>query len=152
MLQITYPWTLIISWSWVVSLILCNPSFVDTLFRKSQGLNLMDTSNTKPHRYDTTPQMFNYQTPNTGRKLFENIEIFISQPILITSKNYTLKKNHYWTNTWCFYRLKLFQKKPTSLARSTWTPSSRAGLEIRGTNWFLLNWKRTETISHKWAN
>ena len=59
----------------------------------------------KPHKYDTTFQMYNYQTQNTETKLFENTETFILQPLFKTSKNYTLK-NYYLSNTWSIYRLK----------------------------------------------
>ena len=40
-----------------------------------------------------------------------------------------------------FYKFTLFQKKPTCSASTALIPSSRTGLGILATNWFLFNWK-----------
>ena len=57
-----------------------------------------------------------------------------SNPIYSNSK---LSIKHYYK----LLQTQIIQKKPASLTRSTITPSSRAGLGILATNWFLFNWK-----------
>ena len=91
-LWILQPWTWATSFDlWAVSLILCEPF-------------LVDLPNIKPHKYDTTPQIYIHHIPNTGTKLFIYTKTFILNHTLWYQSTKTLEK-HYSSNTRLSYRL-----------------------------------------------